>query len=488
MSVLSIADNLRGLPPYGTDLSAFLLIAVTCLFIAWCFKRSRSAVDQRLPPGSYGLLPFIGETFPFLLDGPKYTRTRIEKYGPVFRSHLLLEPIVVVSGAQHVNTILATDDVIQLSFRSTKLLFGDSGFYSMNGEPHRMLNRSLRSAFTPTVMASLIQPMQNIVRERLHGWTKLGLIQGCEASKDIAITAANQLILGLDFKGAEFEKLKSCFSDYSDAFFSFPYDIPGFAFRRKVLINPSLDGFSILHTLLSTNSNLDQSDDSLTTRQVQDIALEMLYASQETLASSFCTLLMQLAENPRVLNDLRAELATNDIGPNDILDYKTLKSLPFLNDVMKEMLRYAPPIGGGLRKAVKDVEIAGYVIPAGWRILFSIEGTHKLCKYNGDVETFDPYRWKKLRVEDPHHSSRFDFIPFGAGNRTCVGQDYAKDLIKVFLLEISRCIDWQMVNGMPDIASCPIPLPRDGLPLSVKPFDMKKFKEIHESSNLASEA
>ena len=111
-------------------------------------------------------------------------------------------------------------------------------------------------------------------------------------------------------------------------------------------------------------------------------------------------------------------------------------------------------------------------------ILFSIKGTHDLSTCPGDVDGFDPYRWQRMKEQD-HENARLDFIPFCYGKRICIGRMFAQDLIKVFLLEIVRNLDWEMINGMPEIKSCPFPHPADGLPLSVKDLDWQQLNSVN---------
>lgn len=64
---------------------------------------------------------------------------------------------------------------------------------------------------------------------------------------------------------------------------------------------------------------------------------------------------------------------------------------------------------------------------------------------------------------------KFDYIPFSIGRRFCIGQEFAKDILKVFLVEAARLCDWELINGVPEIRTAPVPFPKDDLPLDVKP-------------------
>jgi cytochrome P450 len=108
---------------------------------------------------------------------------------------------------------------------------------------------------------------------------------------------------------------------------------------------------------MQENKLAQGTEDFLTPQDLQDLSAEFIFASHQTVASAFCTALIQLAQHPWVLEELRAELREREVGPDDIINHELLVSLPFLGHVMKEILRHTPPVAGVFRKAVRDVEI-----------------------------------------------------------------------------------------------------------------------------------
>lgn len=76
-------------------------------------------------------------------------------------------------------------------------------------------------------------------------------------------------------------------------------------------------------------------------------------------------------------------------------------------------------------------------------------------------EEFNPDRFIPPHPEDV---SRFSFIPFGGGLRSCVGKEFAKILLKIFTVELARHCDWQLLNGPPTMKTSPTVYPVDNLP------------------------
>ncbi|XP_030309054.1 cytochrome P450 26A1 isoform X3 [Calypte anna] len=143
------------------------------------------------------------------------------------------------------------------------------------------------------------------------------------------------------------------------------------------------------------------------------------------------------------------------------LDMEVLEQLKYTGCVIKETLRLSPPVPGGFRIALKTLELNGYQIPKGWNVIYSICDTHDVADLFTNKDEFNPDRFMSPSPED---SSRFSFIPFGGGLRSCVGKEFAKVLLKIFTVELARSCDWQLLNGPPTMKTGPIVYPVDNLP------------------------
>lgn len=103
----------------------------------------------------------------------------------------------------------------------------------------------------------------------------------------------------------------------------------------------------------------------------------------------------------------------------------------------------------------------GYQIPKGWTMIYSICDTHDVADVFPNKEEFNPGRFMDKSSED---SSRFNYIPFGGGSRMCVGKEFAKVLLKIFLVELTLQCDWTLSNGPPTMKTGPTVYPVDNLP------------------------
>ncbi|KAK1257869.1 3-epi-6-deoxocathasterone 23-monooxygenase [Acorus gramineus] len=95
--------------------------------------------------------------------------------------------------------------------------------------------------------------------------------------------------------------------------------------------------------------------------------------------------------------------------------------------VISETLRMGNTINAAWRKALKDVDIKGYVIPKGWGILTSFSSIHLDEESYENPYIFDPWRWKRKE------GNPINFTPFGGGHRLCPGGDFSRLEVAIFL-------------------------------------------------------
>ncbi|KFW88358.1 Cytochrome P450 26A1, partial [Phalacrocorax carbo] len=200
-------------------------------------------------------------------------------------------------------------------------------------------------------------------------------------------------------------------------------------------------------------------------KELKESATELLFGGHETTASAATSLIAFLGLHHDVLQKVRKELQGKGLlcspSQEKQLDMEVLEQLKYTGCVIKETLRLSPPVPGGFRIALKTLELNGYQIPKGWNVIYSICDTHDVADLFTNKDEFNPDRFMSPSPED---SSRFSFIPFGGGLRSCVGKEFAKVLLKIFTVELARSCDWQLLNGPPTMKTGPIVYPVDNLP------------------------
>ncbi|CAI0379880.1 unnamed protein product [Linum tenue] len=131
--------------------------------------------------------------------------------------------------------------------------------------------------------------------------------------------------------------------------------------------------------------------------------------------------------------------------------------------VAQETMRMFPPIFGGFRNALKDIEFEGYLIPKGWQVFWATGLTHMDQTIFPEPERFDPTRFENTTSVPP-----YCYIPFGGGARICPGYEFAKVEILVAIHYIVTQFTWKMCADN-RFSRDPMPVPTKGLPIKIEP-------------------
>ncbi len=177
-------------------------------------------------------------------------------------------------------------------------------------------------------------------------------------------------------------------------------------------------------------------------RAVRDQLLTLLIAGHDTSTASLAWTLYLLGRHPEALAQAQAEVDSVLAGEPPAVEH--LGELVFLEQAFLEALRLYPPIHMGNRLAATDLEIAGYKIPAGTRVMYSIYLAHRSEHYWEEPLRFWPERFAKERrgTRPP-----LSYVPFGGGPRNCIGAVFAQVEAKVVLARLLQSFDLQLVSG-----------------------------------------
>ncbi|TKY49420.1 Cytochrome P450 87A3 [Spatholobus suberectus] len=129
--------------------------------------------------------------------------------------------------------------------------------------------------------------------------------------------------------------------------------------------------------------------------------------------------------------------------PNSGVTWQEYKSMTFTLQFINETIRLANIAPGIFRKALQDINFGGYTIPAGWAIMVCPPAVHlNPAKYQ-DPLAFNPWRWEGMEM----NAASKHFMAFGGGLRFCVGADFAKVQIAVFLHNLVTKYRWLPIKG-----------------------------------------
>jgi cytochrome P450 len=186
---------------------------------------------------------------------------------------------------------------------------------------------------------------------------------------------------------------------------------------------------------------LNASDDHgelMSDKQIRDEVITIFTAGHETTANLLTWTLYLLVRHPDVLAKLRQEF--DALLHGEIPTAEDLQQLVYTRAVLNESMRLRPPVGIMMRKIVKDTEVDSYSLKQGRLAMFSIYNIHHHPDFWPEPEQFDPERF--LSAE----SRRFSFMPFGTGERICIGNHFALLESQVLLSMIIQHFDMQLLN------------------------------------------
>ena len=138
-----------------------------------------------------------------------------------------------------------------------------------------------------------------------------------------------------------------------------------------------------------------------------------------------------------------------------------LPQLSFLDRVIKESMRILPPVPFTIRAADEDqIPMGSLTLNHGARVICSHFLTHHLAEIYPEPELFRPDRWREI---DP---TQYEYMPFSAGPRACVGAMFAIQVLKISLAIMLQKFRFTVVRGARIDRVVRITMnPRHGMPM-----------------------
>ncbi|KAI0796907.1 cytochrome P450 [Abortiporus biennis] len=166
---------------------------------------------------------------------------------------------------------------------------------------------------------------------------------------------------------------------------------------------------------------------------LHDEVLNILLAGRDTTAATITFLMYFLSQYPEVMRRLREEVLTV-VGLTKRPNLEDMKEMKYLRAVINETLRLYPPVPLNFRFSIRDTTVPNnedstgvpFFVPAGTGIMYSPFLMQRRKDYWGpDADEFDPDRFLDERAQKYLTPNPHIFLPFGAGPRICLGQQFA---------------------------------------------------------------
>jgi len=413
---------------------------------------------------------WISRPYPFLDECA-------QKFGDIFTLRFSgLEPIVFCSDPDSIQAIFRAPPGRFTSGANNQILrvlVGDASILLLDGDRHRRQRQLLMPPFHGERMRAYNGVIHDVTARVSQDWQRGNSITIRPVMQEISLRVILEAVFGLH-EGDELEQLAQLTSDMLDVTSSplsssmlfFPWlqrdlgawspwgqflqrrgQIDAILYsqieRRRQAIAAGQSGNDILSMLLAAR---DEAGNPMTDGELRDELITLLIAGHETTASSLAWALYWMHHEPEIAAKLQAELRHfeqdqgEDQGGPSPEDAMALQKLPYLSAVCQEALRLYPVVPITFPRCVMDqpLTIKGHSIPVGSLVAPCIYLTHHRPDLYPDSKRFRPERF----IERQFSSS--EFIPFGGGNRQCIGMAFALFEMKIVLATLLKRFDFAL--------------------------------------------
>merc|ERR1712223_458768 len=179
--------------------------------------------------------------------------------------------------------------------------------------------------------------------------------------------------------------------------------------------------------------------------QLEQIILDLFSAGVETLKTSLLWSIIYMLHNPEVMKKCQAEL-DEKIRKNRLPNVKDMKSLVYTKATMYEIMRRSSVVPVGTTHSTeRNIEFEGYTIPKNAHVIPLLHAVHMDPEVWDQPEELRPERFlneDQTAVRKPDH-----FMPFGVGQRMCLGDQLAEKEFFLFFSSLLYCYDLKNPEG-----------------------------------------
>jgi cytochrome P450 len=344
---------------------------------------------------------------------------------------------------------------------------------------HRLQREYLLPPFQKRAVDATCDRMVAIADKVFGEWTPGAVIDAWREMRRLTLHISSDILFARDDPERS-HRLGEMIGEWMAASFSagvwaFMFDVPGSRYRwllrraeaieREILVMvdekraAGAGGDDVVSRLVRAH---DAGEPWMDATDLVGQTTILFGASYETTATALTWTLFLLAQHPSVSDALAEENEAALRGGPPTLE--ALGRMPLLDAAIREAMRILPPVPYTIRAVTGDARIGDYALRHGDRVICSHYVTHHLPELYPEPERFRPERWFGLR------RSQYEYLPFSAGPRMCIGPSFATLAMQVSLALLLQRFRPGLIAGTRVDPRVTVTMsPRGGLPVRLWP-------------------
>ncbi|KAK3035477.1 hypothetical protein RJ639_034447, partial [Escallonia herrerae] len=344
----------------------------------------------------------------------------------IYKAFMFGNPSIIITVPEAGRKVLADDEMFKPGWpSSTMKLIGRKSFIGISYEEHKRLRRLTAAPVNGHEALSMyMQYIEDIVISALDKWSGMGQIEFLTELRKLTFRIIMYIFLSSESEQA-MEALEREYTTLNYGVRAMAINIPGFAYykalkaRNKLVSifqsvvderrerrrnNPPTSKKDMMDALLDVE---DENGRRLNDEEIIDLLVMYLNAGHESSGhiTMWATLLLQKhPEFFRIAKAEQEEIVKNRPPTQKGISLKEVRQMGYLSKVIDETLRLITFSFVVFREAKADVNLSGYTIPKGWKILVWFRSIHLDPEIYHEPKEFNPSRWD-VSSEDP--------FPFG---------------------------------------------------------------------------
>jgi len=427
--------------------------------------------------------------FPTFIRNPLLVLPQAVYEEPIVRYDAAARPMCWVSDPDLVKTVLLDqrDDFPKTSIEKQVLgsFLGD-GILTTDGEDWKWQRQTLAPLFRPADMLSFVGEMTEAAEATIANWRSFPSGQVRQIDQDMKVATFDVISSTMIPGGSDYARSAMIESDDMMRGITWPIALamlgapswfphPGKSrmdrarqnMRARVtdLVRVRRSQPGSRHDILArlVGARHPVTGEAMSDSQIVDNVLTFLAAGHETTAKALTWALYLLAWEPEWQERLFAEVET--VAGSSRIEGAHIDRLKLTTQVVKEAMRLYPPAPVLTRVARRACTLGSESLPAGTLVVMSIYAIHRHRARWPDADAFMPDRFA---TEKEANIPRYQYMPFGAGPRICIGASFAMIEAVAMLATFVRGARYSLGGAAPPVPISRVTLrPRDGMPLTV---------------------